>query len=186
MSGWQRDAVPEVVPPEVKALLDLRAERLRHRAKESVEEAVFHVAEFKLGRERLALPLIKVRACLPLRSVTPVPLAPPAVIGLLRYDGELLTAYSLSALLGGRGQTSDPTVLLVLESSHGGRVAVDCEQIPKAGTHSLKRVEEARERRRRDGHLAGVAELSDGENQPVGLIDIDELLSSQPGGARAD
>jgi chemotaxis signal transduction protein len=66
-----------------------------------------------------------------LRLVTPVPLAPPEVVGVFRHEGEMLPVFSLASLLGVRGWRQDPAVLLVLELSQGRRVAVDCEQVPK-------------------------------------------------------
>ncbi len=176
----------DLADEETRALLELRAERLRSRSDEAEELAVVHLAEFQLGSERLAFPLEAVRACLPLKMVTPVPLAPPEAIGLFRYDAELLPAYSLSALLGGRAQKADPTVLLVIDRKGGGRIAVDCEQIPMVTTRPRRDVEAAR--KREAGGL--LVQLPDGENPPVGLLDVEALFASlnaqEGGGGRAD
>ena len=80
------------------------------------------------GRLDDALPLESLRAAVPLRMVTPVPLSPPHVIGILRFQGQILTAMSLSSLLGGRGWREDPAVLLVVDPGMGGRLlALDCQ-----------------------------------------------------------
>ena len=82
---------------EVRTLLEERATRLRGRTDASADETVLMVAEFPLGEERYAISLESLRAALPLRLVTPVPLSQPHVIGVLRYQGSVLAALSLGA-----------------------------------------------------------------------------------------
>src|SRR5687767_10137255 len=116
---------------EIRHLLEERAKRLRDLEQTEVvrEEAVHWVAEFPLGEERYALPLESLRAALPLRMVTPVPLSAPHVIGVLRFQGQVLAALSLASLLGGHGWRQDPAVLLVVDRGDGELCAVDCEAI---------------------------------------------------------
>jgi purine-binding chemotaxis protein CheW len=167
------------VPVELRELLEKRAERARARPAEEQEQAVLHVAEFPVGEDRVALPLASLRAALPLRAVTPVPLAPPQVIGVVRFQGEVLTAYSLASLLGARGWREDPAVLLVV--SAGARlVAVDCEQIPKPGQLAIEQVEQARSRA--GGPLAAVLTP---DLQEIQLLDLERLLRGKEEGGRA-
>ena len=77
------------------------------------------------------MPLESLRAALPLRLVTPVPLSQPHVIGVLRYQGQVLAALSLASLLGGHGWRQDPAVLLVVDRGDGELCALDCEAIPR-------------------------------------------------------
>ena len=79
---------------EVRELLARRAERLKARSDRGQEETTVWVAEFPLGEERFALPLEALRAALPLRMVTAVPLILYAnaakllrlsTIGLMQY-----------------------------------------------------------------------------------------------------
>jgi purine-binding chemotaxis protein CheW len=114
-------------------------ETLRRRAEllrvspptETTEEEVW-LAVFSVGNERYALPLSSLRAIVPLRLVTPVPLVPAHVLGVLRYEGEIVTALSLAALLGGRAWQTDCRFLLVVELAKGHVVALDCGEIPLA------------------------------------------------------
>jgi purine-binding chemotaxis protein CheW len=76
--------------------------------------------------------------------VTPVPLSPPHVIGILRFQGQIVTALSLASLLGGRGWREDPAVLLVVDPGFGRLVALDCERIPKPSGLPHAQVAEAR------------------------------------------
>src|SRR5438309_11274105 len=164
--------VPEAMTEQQLELLERRAARLREKAPADVDEPVLWAAEFHIGEESYALPLEALRAAVPLKMVTPVPLSPPHVIGILRFQGQILTAMSLASLLGGRGWREDPAVLLVVDPGLGGRLfALDCERIPKPIPLPISAVEEARTRAKgafADVILPGV--------QPVNLIDPRRLM----------
>src|SRR5256885_13982147 len=117
--------------PEVEELLVRRAERVRRKPAETDEENVLWVAEFPVGEETYALPLETLRAAVPLKMVTAVPLSPSHVIGILRFQGQIVTALSLASLLGGRGWREDPAVLLGVGPGFGRLGAVHCGGISK-------------------------------------------------------
>jgi chemotaxis signal transduction protein len=171
----------ELQDPEVRTLLDERATRLRGRAEGTVDESVIMVAEFPLGEERYALPLESLRSALPLRLVTPVPLSQPHVIGVLRYQGSVLAALSLAALLGGHGWRQDPAVLLVVDRGDGELCALDCEAIPRPLSLPAAAVEAART------HSEGpVVEVPMNNNrQIIHLIDLPRLFARGAGARNA-
>ena len=111
-------------------LLLRRAERLRQGQEKAEDDNGLWAAEFPLGHDHYAVALESLTACLPLRDVTPVPLSAPGVVGVMRWEGNLISVFSLASLLGVQGWKTDPSVLLVLESP-GGTVAVDCETVPR-------------------------------------------------------
>jgi len=74
------------VDPSIKELLQKRAERIRRKPAEAEDENLLWVAELPVGEETYALPLETLRAAVPLRMVTAVPLSPPHVIGILRFQ----------------------------------------------------------------------------------------------------
>ena len=115
---------------EVKLLLE-RAERLRHRKEAGDDDDGAWAAEFEMGNERYALPLDRLRACLPLKGVAPVPLSRRGVVGITRWEGKVVAVFSLAILLGLRGWRRDPSVLLLL-SRGDGFVGLDCEEIPRS------------------------------------------------------
>jgi chemotaxis signal transduction protein len=167
----------EVQDQEVRTLLDERANRLRGRSDTTTDESVLMVAEFPLGEERYAIPLDSLRAALPLRLVTPVPLSQPHVIGVLRYQGQVLAALSLAALLGGHGWRQDPAVLLVVERGDGELCALDCEAIPRPLSIPTVAVEAARAQA--EGPVTQV--LMSGSRQVIHLIDLPRLFASTSG-----
>lgn len=136
-------------PLDVDEVLLRRADRVRRRRADVDEEqdttgaAVFWIAQIRVAGEVYALPLGHVRAAMPLRMVSPVPLAPPWVLGILRFRGEPVVAMSLVSLLGVRGWRVDPAVLIVVETGRR-RIALDCEEVPLAAPIPRSVIEEAR------------------------------------------
>src|SRR5512140_92830 len=170
---------------EIRDLLEERAKRLRDLEQNDAkhEEAVHLVAEFPLGEERYALPLEALRAALPLRMVTPVPLSAPHVIGVLRFQGQVLAALSLASLLGGHGWRQDPAVLLVLDRGDKELCAVDCEAIPRPIGLLVGAVEAARARAA--GPIIEVLfSPVPGQQQLVHLIDPPRLFARAGTGVR--
>lgn len=162
--------------PELNELLLRRAERARQKPDSVDEENFLWVAEFPIGEEMYAVSLDVLRAAVPLKMVTAVPLSPPHVIGILRFQGQIVTALSLASLLGGRGWREDPAVLLVVDPGFGHLVALDCERIPKpiGVPHAL--VEEARAR-----STGAVCELTLPGMRQVNLLDLLRLMDRRQG-----
>jgi purine-binding chemotaxis protein CheW len=157
--------------PELNELLLRRAERIKHKPPEAVDDNLLWVAEFPVGEETYAIALDKLRAAVPLKMVTPVPLSPPHVIGILRFQGQIVTALSLASLLGGRGWREDPAVLLVVDPGFGRLVALDCERIPKPSGLPHAQVEEARAR-----SSGAVCEITLQGTRQVSLLDLLRLM----------
>jgi purine-binding chemotaxis protein CheW len=120
----------EALPAYARELLKRRADRVKVKPAVEVEDTQVWLAQFALGRELYAVMLHELRAVMSLDVVTPVPLAPPYVLGFLRYQGDMLTVFSLAGLLGVRGWQRDPGVLLIVEARPGRLTAFDCEQVP--------------------------------------------------------
>jgi len=157
-------------------ILERRAERARATTDAGEAEATLPVAEFTLGKDRYAIPLSALRAVLPLKVVTPVPRSPVHVIGILRYQGQFLTAVSLMTLLGVKGWRQDCAVLLIVELEGGRRMAIDCEHIPRIEALPQRTVDQARARGSGPVHDVVTARL-----ETVGLIDMSQLLARGAG-----
>jgi purine-binding chemotaxis protein CheW len=157
--------------PELNELLTRRARRVQERPAQADDENVLWVAEFPVGEETCAIALDTLRAAVPLRMVTPVPLSPPHVIGILRFQGQIVTALSLASLLGGRGWREDPAVLLVVDPGFGRLVALDCERIPKPVGVPHAAVDEARAR-----SSGAVCEITLPGMRQMNLLDLGRLM----------
>lgn len=135
-------------PPATEAeaaLLKARAVELAQDTAELAhEEEALVAALFSVGEEVYAIPLEHLRAAIPLTTVTPVPLAPPHIIGVVRFRGQAVTVLSFAAIFGVGGWRIDPAVLVVIEGPGGRLVAIDCEHIPRAATLPLAAITMAR------------------------------------------
>lgn len=168
---------PPAPSPSVAQLLRRRSEKLQApRAELEDDDAFVFVAEFPVGEELFAIAVNTLRAALPLRMVTPVPMAPPEVVGVMRHQGEILTVLSLASLLGVRGWRTDPAVVLIVEHALGQLIALDCEQIPKPTGLPPSAVAVARA-----ADSGPIAQVLRANSRPVNLIDVPALLATRRG-----
>jgi len=170
-----RSRGPEEVDAKTRAILEQRAERLRAAPAATREGPVEWVAEFPVGEERFAIPLSVLRSVVPLRRVTPVPLSRPHVVGILRFQGQIITALSMASLLGIKGWRQDPAVLLVVDPGWGRLVAIDCEEVPRPIGLHVAAVEETRARGAKAIHEIAHA------GHIIHLIDLLRLLDRRTG-----
>jgi purine-binding chemotaxis protein CheW len=161
-----------------QAILERRAERLRAPMTAPDDAALLSFARFSLGDDEFAIPVAQLRAAIPLRGVAHVPLAPPEVLGVVRFEGQVITAYSLASLLGGYGWTSDPSTLLVVEWGRGRLAALDCHGVPQTIALPPRALEAAyahdlggRER------AAVIVVIAPDVPRPIRAIDLDLLFA---------
>jgi chemotaxis signal transduction protein len=153
----------------LKLLLE-RAERVRSRKKDEALEDGGWVLEFSQGMQSLALPLEQVLSCIPLKGVIPVPLSKRGVVGIMRWQGKVLRVLSLASLLGSRGWRRDPSVLLILKTSRE-ELAIDCEEIPRAGQLAMSSFQIAREKQGE-----GIVELALPGGKLLRYLNLEALL----------
>jgi purine-binding chemotaxis protein CheW len=170
LNGHARD----VGGDDVRRVLEARAERLKARLTSKAEEPTVMVAQFRVGDAQYAIPLGDFRAAVPLKLVTPVPLSPPEVVGILRYQGQVISALSLATLLGVGGWRTDPTVLLVVEPFAGKLIGLDSEEIPKPCALPAAPVEKAKRR-----GAEPVTPLFLPASVPIRLVDLAALLETK-------
>jgi chemotaxis signal transduction protein len=171
-----RTRVPEELDEKTKEILERRAERLRMAPQAAAQAQTEWVAQFLVGEDHYAIPLAALRAVVPLRRVTPVPLARPHVVGILRFQGQIVTALSMAALLGIKGWSQDPSVLLVVDPGWGRLVAIDCEEVPRPVSLAYGAIDEARAR-----SPAAVVDVAH-EGRMIHAIDLGKLLDRRTGG----
>ena len=170
-----REAELAALSSEVRELLVRRAERIRtpNAAPVDADDEVMWVASFRLGDQEYSIPLSALRATIPRRMVTSVPGAPRAVLGILQFSGEIITAFSMACLLEVEGHAPTP-ILLVVDLGRGHIVAFDCEHVPLATTISLSAF--------RAAHLSAGATLGRVSGSLPGVltvVNLQQLVQSQ-------
>ncbi|HEY1506940.1 MAG TPA: chemotaxis protein CheW [Stellaceae bacterium] len=77
------------------------------------------VVTIRVGSEKFAVPVMQVRDVLRRQNATPVPLAPPAVAGLLNLRGRVVTAIDLRLRLGLAPQAAEGDAAHVVVENGG-------------------------------------------------------------------
>jgi len=175
-----REPEPTLAEAEARLLRARAAELARDRVDPGLEDEGVPVAMLSVGEDVYAIPLEHLRAAIPLATVTPIPLAPPHVIGIVRFRGQAVTVLSFAALFGVGGWRVDPAVLVVLEGPGSRLIAVDCEHIPRAA--ALPRAVVAMARSAQGARTRPVRELVHPELGRVLLLDdLSALFGALPG-----
>lgn len=135
---------------------------------------------FGLDAGRYALPLAVVERIVRAAHVTPLPLAPPVVLGVIDVEGHVRPVFNLRRKFRLPERTVDPadqfliartaqrTVVLVIDAAHG---VLEC---PAAAVIDAAHIEPT------TGHVRGVIPLEDGL---VLIHDLEVLLSPDEGRA---
>jgi purine-binding chemotaxis protein CheW len=109
---------------------------------------------FWLDEHLLGLPIGTVREVLPAQPVTPVPLAPPGVPGLLNLRGQIVTVVDLRARLGLPAQTGDEDsggVHVIVAGPDGAQTSLFADRVGEVLTPERRRF--AAPPQTMDGHV---------------------------------
>jgi purine-binding chemotaxis protein CheW len=125
----------------------------------------------RVGDERYALELSRLRGVCRATGLTPIPCTPPHVAGLLNVRGEAAVVLSLAAVIGRSadlGPAEDSAVLLVEQG--GDRVGLLVDEVIEVRRFSLDQLDQPLSDQT---YARGVAEAS------VVLLDLELVLSEQ-------
>ena len=121
----------------------------------------------RVGSEAYALPVEHVLEVAELGDVTPMPGAPPEVLGLRKLRGQIVPVIDLGFVFG-IGRTDEPRRVLVAEAD-GRRAGFAIDEVSDVGALS-EAFEET------DAHLLVGAALID--DQLVGVVDVPRLFAA--------
>lgn len=91
------------------------------------DRSTMQFATFYLNRELYGIPILQVQEILLNQKVTPVPLAPPYVMGLIGLRGQIVTAVNLKRRVGldGSHKPDDPYHLVIAVNGNVASLEVD-------------------------------------------------------------
>lgn len=138
-------------------------------------EAGVPAVVIRLGRERYAIEAVRVLEVTVLRELTPLPGAPPPLLGVTHWRGDILTVLDLRALLGVRTPgLTDLRRLVVIAGARRpfGVLADETQGIIAIETGRLKRTARTDEESR---FVAGMT------HDAVLLLDADALVGAHTG-----
>ena len=128
---------------------------------------------FRLGTESYAVPVAHVLEVAELGEVTPVPGAPPTVLGVRNLRGQVLPVIDLAAVLGAR--RTERGARLVVAEKGGRRAGLAIDQVTDVG-------DVAADVQGTDSPFLSGSTLVDGEL--VGIVDVDEVFAAVEWSAR--
>jgi purine-binding chemotaxis protein CheW len=103
---------------EKKKILKERALKLAHPPEaEDRTQQFFEVIEFLLAHERYAVEVAFVREVYPLKDLTPVPCAPPFVLGIINIRGQIVSVTDIKQFFDlPRKEITDQAKVLILQN----------------------------------------------------------------------
>jgi purine-binding chemotaxis protein CheW len=129
---------------------------------------------FRLDDGRYALPLSAVERIVRAAQVTPLPLAPPAVLGALDVAGEILPVFDLRLRFGLPQRPLDPADQFIIAHTTKRKVVLAVDSAQGVIEHAVTSVVDSRQLTPQLAHIRGVMALEDGL---VLIQNLEELLS---------
>jgi len=132
---------------------------------------------FRLGDERIALDIGKVREVTEAQSPVPVPKSPQFVLGLVNIRGNVIPVFSLKRRLGIGGDETGNLLLIVEDSGRVAAIKVDeLYGTKEINEKRIKRRKKIISMKKRRDFFHGVYE---GEKEPILILDIERTLSKE-------
>lgn len=162
-----------------RQILDERTERLAARSEKravAVPE-LSKVLICEAGRESYGIPLDAVVEVLPARECLPVPEGPPALVGLLGRNGQLVSVIDLAAALGITGAPEKGGRHFVLLRRSAPRIALRVDHARGVEAVVAVAAEDGNDFRKEAviGYAKTRSDVADRE-RILSLLDIDRLL----------
>ncbi len=121
-------------------LLRQRAARYAPAAEETTQDVAWAVV-FRRGEARYGFPLASLREVRPLRSFCRIPLASPAVPGILHFRGEILSLHDIAGFMDPARASSLGAASWVIVVEHAGeRMGLLADEVIDIERHSAAQI----------------------------------------------
>ncbi len=146
------------------------------RANDRVPEEETRLLFFLSGGERFALDIAYVKEIVVNQVITPVPLAPPSVVGVVNHRGRVFTIMSFARLVGlDEAAGANKAVFLHLPDMSVGITVAMIEGIKGVSRRILARAETGKVVGKHSHLLQGIFDL---KGRVVHLVDAEELVDT--------
>lgn len=116
-----------------RRIMDERARVLARRVNVTVEAAGAELLFFSIGEEQMAIEVRFVLEIVALPEVTPVPDLPPAFLGVVNHNGEILPVIDLGVLTSDRPMGQGAKLLVIL-GEHRREIGLAVHQTEQIAT----------------------------------------------------
>lgn len=130
---------------------------------------------FARGNRDLALPIVAAREMLPAASITPVPQAPPELLGVLNLRGEILPLVRIDGWLGLSMRPPSVTDQIVVVEGGGVRVGIVVDRVYDVRRIELQEIRAHAAASEADVIFRGTWDTPHGR---VTLLDADRLIET--------
>ncbi len=146
------------------------------KTKDRVLEEETRLLFFMSGGERFALDIAYVKEIVVNQVVTPVPLTPPSVVGVVNHRGKIFTIMSFARLVGmDEAAGANQAVFLHLPDMSVGIMVATIEGIKGVSRRILARAEMGKATGEHSHLLQGIFDL---KGRVVHLVDAEELVDT--------
>lgn len=132
---------------------------------------------FVVGKENFAIPLLKVREVIGLPDLTPIPQAPPHVVGIMNLRGQTITIFDLRSCLKSKSESKEPVTVIICELSFGqmGLIVDSISSVLSAEHEYIAEVPPGS----RASHLDFIANIYTKDKDLILMLDVERLISRE-------
>lgn len=128
---------------------------------------------FLVGKERFAIPLLKVREVIGMPQITPFPQSPTHVVGIFNLRGQIITIFDLRSRLNSKAKGDQPTVIICdIENGQIGLIVDFIANVLSVETDQLSNVPEGTTTQGREF----VTNIYSAQDELTLMLDVDQIL----------
>jgi len=130
----------------------------------------------RVGDQWLGLPVAKVLEVIVQQQLTPMPLAPDAVLGLINLRGRIITEVDVRKLVQMESQTDGNVHVVIVQSSQGEDVGLLVDEVGEVASVDYQQYENAPDTLDSLWRQVGEGVIND-EKRVTVIVNIDRLLA---------
>lgn len=131
---------------------------------------IIDIVEFEINNERYALDIALTREIVEMVQITPVPRAPPHIVGIINLRGEITNIINLDSILGLPEKDNEnidehKIIVLVPEAAEGSIVGIIVDAVHSVLQIQEKDVEQVSGGLSDEAYVKGIIKIDDTESE---------------------